>query len=67
MKISLNWLRDYVRLEAPIDEITRAITFLGFEVENVVSTWHRTCRRWVTKVADDHMLCMRSIGLAIFG
>src|SRR5262245_21665069 len=38
MKISLNWLKDYVPLDASIDEITRAITFLGFEVEGVVST-----------------------------
>lgn len=38
MKISLNWLRDYVQLDASVDEITRAITFLGFEVENVVTT-----------------------------
>jgi phenylalanyl-tRNA synthetase beta chain len=38
MKISLNWLRDYVALDASNDEISRAITFLGFEVEGVVST-----------------------------
>jgi phenylalanyl-tRNA synthetase beta chain len=38
MKISLNWIRDYVALDAPVDEITRAITFLGFEVEHVAST-----------------------------
>ena len=38
MKISLNWLRDYVELTASTDEICRAITFLGFEVENVLST-----------------------------
>lgn len=38
MKISLNWLRDYIALDAPVEEITRAITFLGFEVEGV----HRT-------------------------
>jgi len=38
MKISLNWLRDYVALDAPVDEICRAITFLGFEVENVLRT-----------------------------
>jgi phenylalanyl-tRNA synthetase beta chain len=35
MKISLNWIRDYVALEAPVEEITRAVTFLGFEVEHV--------------------------------
>ncbi|MBC7366681.1 MAG: phenylalanine--tRNA ligase subunit beta, partial [Undibacterium sp.] len=38
MKISLNWLRDYVALDASSDEICRAITFLGFEVENVIRT-----------------------------
>ena len=38
MKISLNWLKDYVPLTASVDEITRAITFLGFEVEGVVTT-----------------------------
>ena len=38
MKISLNWLRDYVQFDASVDEITRAITFLGFEVEQVIRT-----------------------------
>lgn len=38
MKISLNWLRDYVQLTASVDEICRAITFLGFEVEQVIRT-----------------------------
>lgn len=38
MKISLNWLRDYVQLDASVDEICRAITFLGFEVEGVAAT-----------------------------
>jgi len=38
MKISLNWLRDYVALDASADEICRAITFLGFEVEQVIRT-----------------------------
>ncbi len=38
MKISLNWLKDYVQLDAPIAEISRAITFLGLEVEGVIST-----------------------------
>lgn len=38
MKISLNWLKDYVQLDASVDEICRAITFLGFEVEQVIRT-----------------------------
>ena len=37
MKISLNWIRDYVALDAPVAEIVRAVTFLGFEVEHVSS------------------------------
>ena len=38
MKISLNWLKDYVQLDASVEELTRAITFLGFEVEGVANT-----------------------------
>jgi phenylalanyl-tRNA synthetase beta chain len=38
MKISLNWIKDYVQLDASVEEITRAITFLGFEVEGVANT-----------------------------
>jgi len=37
MRISLNWLADYVSLEATAEEITHAVTFLGFEVEGVTS------------------------------
>ena len=38
MKISRNWLRQYVRLYASTEELQRAITMLGFEVEGVEST-----------------------------
>ena len=38
MKISRNWLRQYVRIDASTDELKRAMTFLGFEVEGVAST-----------------------------
>ncbi len=38
VKISLNWLKDYVPLDASVDELSRAITFLGFEVEQVLRT-----------------------------
>ncbi len=38
MKISLNWIKDYVALDAPVAEVSRAITFLGFEVEHVHTT-----------------------------
>ncbi len=39
MKISLNWLKQYVNLDGvSTDELKRAVTFLGFEVEGVAST-----------------------------
>jgi len=38
MKISLAWLKHYVPLDASVDDITHAITFLGFEVEQVIRT-----------------------------
>jgi phenylalanyl-tRNA synthetase beta chain len=38
MRVSLNWLRDYVQLDASVEEISRAITFLGLEVESVQTT-----------------------------
>ena len=38
MKISRNWLKQYVRLYASAEELKRAITFLGFEVEGVENT-----------------------------
>ena len=38
MKVSLSWLKQYVALDASVDEITHAITFLGFEVEQVLRT-----------------------------
>ena len=38
MKVSLNWLKSYVPLDAAVDEVVHAITFLGFEVEGVART-----------------------------
>ncbi len=39
MKISLNWLKQYVKLDGvSTDELKRAVTFLGFEVEGVATT-----------------------------
>ncbi|HVU18159.1 MAG TPA: phenylalanine--tRNA ligase subunit beta [Candidatus Didemnitutus sp.] len=39
MRISLNWLKDYLNLDGiSADQISHAITFLGFEVEGVVHT-----------------------------
>jgi phenylalanyl-tRNA synthetase beta chain len=73
MKISLNWLKDYVRLDASVDEVTRAITFLGLEVEQVISTGAPQLENvFVGEVltrdkhpnADKLTLCTVDVGLA---
>lgn len=38
MKISHNWLKELLPLTAPVADICKAITFLGFEVEQVIQT-----------------------------
>ena len=38
MKVSLNWLKSYVPLDASVEDLVHAITFLGFEVEQVART-----------------------------
>lgn len=39
MKISLNWIKQYVDISgATTEDLKRAVTFLGFEVEGVLST-----------------------------
>lgn len=35
MKISYNWLKQFIKLEQPIDEISQLLTDLGLEVESV--------------------------------
>ncbi|MGB0371693.1 MAG: phenylalanine--tRNA ligase subunit beta [Opitutales bacterium] len=35
MKISLNWIRDYIELDKPLEKIEEALTLIGFEVEGV--------------------------------
>lgn len=37
MKFTLNWLKDHLETETPLDEILRALTDLGLEVEEVVN------------------------------
>src|SRR4051812_45010166 len=38
MKISRNWLAQYLEINASVEELKRAVTFLGFEVEGVINT-----------------------------
>jgi phenylalanyl-tRNA synthetase beta chain len=38
MKLSLNWLRRYLALDRPVEEIAHALTMIGFEVEGIART-----------------------------
>jgi phenylalanyl-tRNA synthetase beta chain len=76
MKLSLNWLKDYVALDAPVAELTRAITFLGFEVEQVLAAGapdlpHVVVGEVLTRVqhpnADRLSVCTVDLGAADLG
>ena len=77
MKISLNWLNQYVDLRGvSTDELKRAITFLGFEVEGVVSTALPPLQNVVVgeiKTRDKHpnadklSICTVEVGSALGG
>ncbi|MDJ0783670.1 MAG: phenylalanine--tRNA ligase subunit beta [Desulfosarcinaceae bacterium] len=36
MKVSISWLRDYVAIETPVEELAAALTMAGLEVEAVI-------------------------------
>lgn len=38
MKISVNWLKDYISFDTPINELADRLTMVGLEVENIVKT-----------------------------
>jgi phenylalanyl-tRNA synthetase beta chain len=39
MKFTLNWLKEYIDLELPVDVVTDRLTMLGLEVDNVVELY----------------------------
>lgn len=77
MKISLNWLKQYLNLDGvSTDELQRAITFLGFEVEGVVNTGLPPLQNVVVgeiKTRDKHpnadklSVCTVDVGAALGG
>ena len=36
MKVSLNWLKRYVEIKVPVEELCTRMTMSGFEVEEVI-------------------------------
>ena len=38
MKLSINWLKDYISLNKSVDEIADSLTMIGNEVEEIMTT-----------------------------
>ncbi len=38
MKLSINWLKDYISLNKSVDEIADSLTMIGNEVEEIITT-----------------------------
>jgi phenylalanyl-tRNA synthetase beta chain len=36
MKIPLSWIKDFVEIELPIEELVRQLTMAGLEVEEII-------------------------------
>lgn len=56
MKFTLSWLKEHLKTEAPLDQITEALTDLGLEVEEVVDPAARLGNFTLAKVlhAEQH-------------
>lgn len=52
MKVSLNWLRDYVSYEGDVNELERTLTFAGVEVEGVERTGIESRQVVVARIAS---------------
>ena len=70
MKVSLNWLKDYIDVDLPVGELSERLTMLGFEVEDVRNLGERFKSFLVGAVlevrkhpgADKLSLCKVNIG-----
>jgi phenylalanyl-tRNA synthetase beta chain len=51
MKVPLSWLREYVEIDLPVDELARALTIAGMEVERVERTGEDWDRVFVGEVS----------------
>ena len=70
MKFTLNWLKEYIDLELPVDVVTDRLTMLGLEVDNVVELYQDLQSIKVAKIiavrphpdADRLTLCDVTLG-----
>ncbi len=52
MKLSLNWLKDYIEIEMPIDDLSHLLTMAGLEVEGIEPTGQSLDDIMVAKILD---------------
>ncbi len=72
MKVSLSWLKNYVDIDVPVEELCDKMVMAGFEVEEVIdlsNTMHNVVVGRVTKMErhpdSDHMfICQIDCGLS---
>lgn len=70
MKFTLNWLKEYIDLEMPVDALSDKLTMLGLEVDNVESLYEDLGPVKVARItdvmqhpdADRLVLCDVSVG-----
>ena len=69
MKISLNWLKEYVDIKIPDDELIRLIGLRLVEVEGVIDETHKYDNIYIIrvekaeKIPDTHLtLCQINVG-----
>ncbi|MBP9853874.1 MAG: phenylalanine--tRNA ligase subunit beta [Candidatus Omnitrophica bacterium] len=62
MKLSLNWLKDYVKLGVTKDDLSHKLTMAGFEVENIVEKNGDTL--FELEITPNRADCLSVVGLA---
>ncbi len=72
MRLSLNWLKDYIDVPVGVDELALKMTMLGLEIETVERPWAEITEVYVGKVlaiephpnADKLVVCKTDVGQA---
>jgi phenylalanyl-tRNA synthetase beta chain len=70
MRISLNWLQDYVDIDVPVEELAHQMTMLGLEIESVEQLGDDLQEIYVGKIlaiephpdADKIVVCQTDVG-----
>ena len=70
MRISLNWLRDYVDIDVPVEELAHQMTMLGLEIESIERLGDDVQEVYVGKIlsiephpdADKIVVCQTDVG-----